>query len=199
MAFSGAALIWPRSWRNDRTVLWLVWFLIAAPLLIRFVIFSPGHEPDWAITLIFGLGLHRIHAFAIGVGIWMWAQRRIPTWHLGLLLAGAVLAQELHMFPYGFATPIDPSQVPSIIGFAVLLLAICAAARGPDWDIPGIRHCRRGISWLAGISYGVYLVHQELGYILAKALLEIGFSGWARLVTVLIASFLAGWLLTVLV
>jgi peptidoglycan/LPS O-acetylase OafA/YrhL len=199
MAFSAAALLWPRSWRTDRKVILLVWLLIAGPLFIRFVIFTPGQEPDWAITLIFGLGLHRIHAFAIGIAIWYWAQRRLPTWHLGLLLAATVYAQDLHMFPYHVAMPIDPSRTPSIIGWAVMLLIVCAAARGPDWDIPLVQRFSKAISWLAGISYGVYLVHQELGYILAKALLEAGASGWVRLVLVLTASILAGWLLTVLV
>jgi hypothetical protein len=36
------------------------------------------------------------------------------------------------MYPLHHATPIDPERVPSITGFAVMLVAICVAARGPD-------------------------------------------------------------------
>jgi peptidoglycan/LPS O-acetylase OafA/YrhL len=199
MAFTAAALLWPRRWRTDVVVGALIWALILGPLLLRFVIFDPIDTPSWAITVIFGLGLHRVHAFAIGVAIWLWAQGRLRHWHLALLLVATVAAQDLNMYPLHYATPIDPDRVPSIVGFAVMLLAICVAAKGPDWDLPWLRRSTPVISWLAGISYGVYLVHQELGYILARALLAVGATGWVRLPIVLAAAVLAGWLLTVLV
>jgi peptidoglycan/LPS O-acetylase OafA/YrhL len=199
MAFTAAAGLWPRHWRNDTLVILLIWGLIAGPLVLRFVIFDPQDTPSWAITFLFGLGLHRVHAFAIGVAVWLWAQGRLRTWHLGLLLVATVAAQDLHMFPFHHATAIDPDRIPSMVGFAVMLLAICAAAKGPDWDLPVLRRLTPAITWLAGISYGVYLVHQELGYMLARALLTIGASGWERLVLVLAAAVLGGWLLTRLV
>jgi len=114
-------------------------------------------------------------------------------------LSATVIAQDLHMYPLHHATPIDPDRLPSIVGFAVMLLAICAAAKGPDWNLPGLRRLAPAISWLAGISYGVYLVHQELGYMLARALLAAGATGWERLLLVLAAVVLGGWLLTMLV
>jgi peptidoglycan/LPS O-acetylase OafA/YrhL len=103
------------------------------------------------------------------------------------------------MYPLHYALPVDAARVPSIVGFAVMLVALCAAAKGPDWDLPWLRRLTPVISWLAGISYGVYLVHQELGYILARVLLDAGATGWERLPIVLAAAVLAGWLLTVLV
>jgi peptidoglycan/LPS O-acetylase OafA/YrhL len=199
MAFTAAAVLWPRRWRTDALVIVLIWALIVGPLLLRFVIFHPADTPAWGVTLIFGLGLHRVHVFAVGVAIWLSAQGRLRSLHLGSVLAATVIAQDLHMYPLHHATPIDPDRLPSIVGFAVMLLAICAAAKGPDWNLPGLRRLAPAISWLAGISYGVYLVHQELGYMLARALLAAGATGWERLLLVLAAAVLGGWLLTMLV
>jgi peptidoglycan/LPS O-acetylase OafA/YrhL len=196
MAFTAAALLWPRRWRTDAGVIALIWALLIVPLVLRFVVFQPTDTPEWATTLIFGLGLHRVHAFAIGVAIWLWGQRRLSTWQLGLLVVATVAAQDLHTYPLHHATAIDPERAPSTTGFAVMLLAICVAAGGPDWNLPGLRRLAPAIRWLAGISYGVYLLHQELGYILARALLAAGASGWERLLLVLVAAVLGGWLLT---
>lgn len=89
--------------------------------------------------------------------------------------------------------------VPSAAGFAVMLGLIAAAARGPDWDVRVLRVLRRPVAWLAGISFGVYLVHQQLGFVLARVLAEHGVSGWPRLVLVFAAAVLAGWAMTALV
>ncbi|MGH3466708.1 MAG: acyltransferase family protein, partial [Thermocrispum sp.] len=83
-----------------------------------------------------------------------------------------------------------------------LLALVALAARGTQgvhWDhaVPPV--VRRPIKWLAGISYGVYLMHQQLGFVLARVLAEHGVPGWARLLAVLAAAVAAGWLLTVLV
>ncbi|WP_442785086.1 acyltransferase family protein [Amycolatopsis sp. H20-H5] len=199
MAFTAAALLWPRRWRTDRRVVVLLWALIAVPVVIRFVVFTPETIPPALNNIFFGLGLHRLNAFAFGVAAWFWAQRRLPTWHLGLLLVATVAAQDLQMFPLHHPTPIDPERVPSIVGFAVMLILVCLAARGPDWDVPFVRRLRPVITWIAGISFGLYLVHQELGYILARVLLDRGVPGWLRLVAVLGAAVLGGWLLTKLV
>jgi peptidoglycan/LPS O-acetylase OafA/YrhL len=199
MAFTAAAVLWPRRWRNDVLVRSLVWALIVGPLVVRFVLFDPVSTPVWAIDLIFGFGLHRVHGFAIGVAVWLWAQGRLRTWHMALLVVVTVIAQDLNQYPFHYALPQDAARLPSIVGFAVLLVAICLAAKGPDWDLPGLRRLTPAITWLAGISYGVYLVHQELGYMLARALLALGADGWVRLVAVLAAAIAGGWLLTRLV
>ncbi|MFD8498781.1 acyltransferase family protein [Amycolatopsis sp. NPDC059657] len=197
MAFTAAALLFPRKWRTDKTMVVLIWAMLAVPLAIRFVIFTPTDTPSWAVTMIFGLGLHRVHAFAIGIAIYLWTKNRLKTWHLAAFLTASVVAQDLHMFPLHYATAIDPERLPSVAGFAVMLLAMCAAAKGPDWT--WFRPLARPIKWLAGISFGLYLVHQELGYMLARALRDLGATPWERLVLVLAAAIVAGWLLTVLV
>jgi peptidoglycan/LPS O-acetylase OafA/YrhL len=105
LAFTAAALLWPRKWRTDARVVAGMWALLLGPLVLRFVVFQPIDTPKWATTLIFGLGLHRVHTIAIGVAIWLWGQRRLPTWHLGLLVATTVIAHDLHMYPLHHATP----------------------------------------------------------------------------------------------
>ena len=197
MAFSGAALLWPRAWRTHRKTVALLWALILVPVLIRFVIFDPDTTPKLVVTIFYGLGLHRVHVFAIGVAIWLWSKRRLAHWHLALFVLAAVAAQDLHVFPFHHPLPADPQRWPSTIGFAVMLVLVCVAARGPDWRFPGRHRIAPAVTWLAGISYGLYLVHQELGYILARALLNIGVPGWLRLPVVLAAVVLGGWLITV--
>ncbi|MDX3194301.1 acyltransferase [Streptomyces sp. MN03-5084-2B] len=196
MAFTGAALLWPRPWRTHRLTVALLWTLILVPLALRFLVFAPGTASPVVETFYYGLGLHRLHVFAIGVAIWFWAQRRIGTWHAALFVAAAVAAQDLQVFPFHVALPQDALRWPSTIGFAVLLLLVCLAARGPDWRFPGLARIAPAVTWLAGISYGLYLVHQELGYILARVLLDAGLPGWLRLPVILGAAVLAGWAVT---
>ncbi|MEV5718410.1 acyltransferase [Amycolatopsis mediterranei] len=196
MAFTGAALLWPRSWRTHRLTVGLLWALILVPLTLRFVVFPPGTASPVVETFFYGLGLHRLHVFAVGVAIWLWARRRLGTWHAALFVAAAVAAQDLQVFPFHVALPQDALRWPSTIGFAVLLLLVCLAARGPDWRFPGLARIAPAVTWLAGISYGLYLVHQELGYILARALLDAGLPGWLRLPVILGAAVLAGWAVT---
>ena len=84
----------------------------------------------------------------------------------------------------------------ALSSLAVMMLLVCVAARGPDWRFPGLPRIAPAVTWLAGISYGLYLVHQELGYILARALLDLGVPGRLRLPAVLAAAVLAGWAIT---
>jgi peptidoglycan/LPS O-acetylase OafA/YrhL len=81
-----------------------------------------------------------------------------------------------------------------------MLLLICVAARGQDWPLLAVPPLRATLSWLAGISFGIYLVHQQLGYVFARVLVDLGVdSGWVRLLAVIAAAVLAGWALTALV
>ncbi|MGW4526162.1 acyltransferase family protein [Amycolatopsis sp. NPDC004378] len=196
LAFTGAALLWPRSWRTHRLTVALLWALILVPLALRFLVFPPGAASQLTETVFYGLGLHRLHVFAIGVAIWLWSKGRLAHWHIALFAAAAVAAQDLQVFPFHTALPQDAERWPSTIGFAVLLLLVCLAARGPDWRFPGLARVAPAVTWIAGISYGLYLVHQELGYVLARALLDLGLPGWFRLPLVLAAVVLGGWAVT---
>ncbi|HJQ48084.1 MAG TPA: acyltransferase [Amycolatopsis sp.] len=196
MVFAAAALLWSATpwFRNRGSAKALAWGLIVVPLVLRFFVIGAHNQASWAFGVVFGLGMHRMHAFAAGIAIWLWSHDRMTGRQLSLLLAAAVIAQDLHLYPDGVALPTDPARMPSDIGFAVLLVVICAAAKGPDWTF--LRPVAPAIKWFAGISFGVYLLHQELGYLLAKALFEAGWNGWVRLPCVLGAAVLAGWLLT---
>ncbi|RKT73464.1 peptidoglycan/LPS O-acetylase OafA/YrhL [Saccharothrix variisporea] len=160
----------------------LLWTLVAAPLVLRVWTVEPG-----AIrTLYDGFGLHRGQLFAAGVGIWLWSKDRLGTKHLAALLLAALTAQAVHS-----------ANVTSTVALGVLLLGVAACAKGPDWDIAPVRFLRRPVKWLAGISYGVYLVHQEIGYVAMAGVARFG--PVAELAVFLGTAVVLGWLLTALV
>ncbi|ASR37122.1 acyltransferase [Prauserella marina] len=184
IAFVCAALLWRSKLRHrvrPHTVLWAVTAISAAsPLLSLFMSSVPT-----ATGTFYG------HLFAAGMAIWLWQHDRLPSLQLVMLLSAAV---GLH------ALRASAPEVASVIGLAVMLVLMCLAAKGPDWDVPVVRLLRRPISWLAGISFGLYLVHQQLGYVLARWLSEAGFGPWwLRLTVIVTAVVVAAWLLTVLV
>ena len=161
----------------------LLWALVVVPVVIK----------DWAIppglvnTLYNGLGAHRGQLFAVGVAIWLWSRGRLGDRHLFALLTASLLAQAWHT-----------GDFTSTIGFGVLLIGVCAAAGGRDWDIAPVRLLARPIRWLAGISYGVYLVHQELGYLVMAKVAPYG-GPWVELGFFTASAVVLGWLLTKLV
>lgn len=165
---------------RGRAVKPLLWTLVVAPLVTRVWTVEPG-----AIrTLYDGLGVHRGQLFAIGVGIWLWSRARLGDRHLFALLTASLLAQAVHS-----------ADLASTIGLGVLLIGVCAAAGGPDWDVAPLRVLARPIRWLAGISYGVYLVHQEIGYLVMAKVAPHG-GPWAELAAFTGTAVVLGWLLT---
>ncbi|WP_197321488.1 acyltransferase [Saccharomonospora sp. NB11] len=184
ITFAVAALIWRYKLHHRISAVVMLWAAmvvsVVSPVLGLLVETAPA-----------ATGMFRAYLFAAGVAIWLWQQRRLPTTQLVLLLGTAVVIQ---IFRSGTPVPLV------VLGFVVMLVGMCAAARGPDWDVPGLRLLRRPVTWLAGISYSLYLVHQQLGYVLARALSEAGVSPWwLRLSIVVGAAVVAAWLLTVLV
>ncbi|WP_033435281.1 acyltransferase family protein [Saccharothrix syringae] len=157
----------------------LLWTLVAGPLLLR----SWTAEPGLVRTLYDGLGVHRAQLFAIGIAIWLWSRSRLGDRHLFALLTSSLLAQAVHS-----------ADLASTTALGVLLVGVCAAAGGPDWDVAPVRALRRPIRWLAGISYGVYLVHQEIGYVVMASVSTFG--PLAELAAFTGTAVLLGWLLT---
>jgi peptidoglycan/LPS O-acetylase OafA/YrhL len=133
--------------------------------------------------------MYRWQLFGIGLAIWLRARRRISWWHLAALAGVGLVAEDIH-------TP----DLPSVLVLAAAVGLMVVAATGPDWTWLRWGPARRTITWLAGISYGVYLLNQQIGYFAAWLLdVRLGMHGWLRLGLVLALAVLLGWLITVLV
>ncbi|ALG15438.1 acyltransferase family protein [Kibdelosporangium phytohabitans] len=186
VAFAIAAFLFPRKWLNTRNAPVWLWSLVIVPVVLRFTV-RGDDAPQWVKSVFDGLALHRVHLFGVGIAVWLWSTGRLRGWHLGVYIAAALVAQDAHAYF---------SDTPSTIAFGVVLLLVCAAAGGPDWDILLVRRLAPAITWLAGISFGVYLVHQELGFILARALLDVGAPPFERFAASFAMAVVLGWLLT---
>lgn len=168
---------------RGRAVKGLLWALVAVPLAVK----EWAAAPHLVHILYNGLGAHRAQLFAIGIALWLWSKGRLGGRHLAALVAAALVAQAVHS-----------ADLKSTLAFGVLLIGVSAAAGGPDWDVAPVRLLARPIRWLAGISYGVYLVHQELGYlVMAKVAPHAG--PLVELAFFIGSAVVLGWLLTTFV
>ncbi|MGX7828760.1 acyltransferase family protein [Actinokineospora sp. 24-640] len=184
LAFLCAALLWPREWlRGPVAMATLLWALVVVPLLLRFLVIH-ADSPQWMRSTFDGLTLHRAALFGVGVAVWLWTRERMSGQHLAAYGAAVLIALELHT---------QFVDTASTIAFGFALIALAMAAGGPDWKVGPLA---RPITWLAGISFGVYLVHQELGYVLARLLVDAGVGPVGRFVLCLAMAVLLGWALT---
>lgn len=188
VAFACAAFFARNKLLTGRRVPVLLWSLVVMPIFLRFFVRDPG--PQWVKSIFDGLALNRVALFGVGIAIWMWHKHRMRFWHMAGYLIAALVALDWHTYW---------SDTPSTIAIGIGLVFVVFAAGGPDWNIPIVRRMTPAITWLAGISYGVYLIHQVLGYILARSLLDLGARPWERLLASLIAAVVLGWLMTKLV
>jgi peptidoglycan/LPS O-acetylase OafA/YrhL len=180
MAFAAAALLWPRGIGSRITT--LLWIMILGPVALQWH-GRIDHSPIWVIQLWNGLGLHRLQLFAIGIAIWLWSQRRIGVVHLAALLVATVFAQHAHT-----------ADLPSSLGIGALLMLVALAARGPDWTV--FEKVKRPIQFLARISFGLYLLNQMLGYLIAYRLMELGANRAVQIAGAVIGVTVLAWLLT---
>ncbi|MPY83340.1 MAG: acyltransferase family protein [Actinophytocola sp.] len=187
-AFVAAAILWRHRLRGAR-LRTLARVLVFVPVALLPLSRLPASLAFEIGTFESGTGIGHTYLFGLGIAIWLWSRQEIG--HVELAGLGAV-GVALHASK-------APEPVAAAVGFAVMLGLIAAAARGPEWDNPVLRALRRPIVWLAGISYGVYLVHQQLGFVLARVLSDAAVPGWPRLIIVTGAAVLAGWALTVFV
>lgn len=187
LAFCAAALIWQLRGGGDTRKLAVG--LVLAPLVVLPLMLLPEQATDVLGVVYTGSGIGKAYLFGVGIALWLWGQRRLSG-ALMVLLAAAAVVQ------HGYSVD---RELEAATGFALMLGLIALAARGPDWDHAVLRVLRRPIGWLAGISFGVYLVHQQLGFMLARVLADHGVPGWGRFVVVFAAAVGAGWLLTVVV
>ena len=182
MAFTAAAFLWPRGAAAGHRITVLLWVMILAPVILQWNE-RIANSPLWVIQIWNGLGIHRLQLFAIGIAIWLCSKHRIGLPHLGALLVATVFAQHAHT-----------DDLPSALGMGVLLVVVAGAARGPDWTI--FEPVRRPIEFLAKISFGIYLLNQELGYLVAWHLMELGVGRAGQIAGAVAAAILLAWLLT---
>ena len=170
-------------WRHPVALPTLAWAGVVAPVLLAEC--ATGH----LATLSNGFVMWRWQLFAIGLAMWLASRRRISVTHLAALTAAGVLAEAI-------ITP----DADSAIVLALACLLVAAATLGPDWTFLRVGPLPRIVGWLAGISYGVYLMNQQIGYFFAWLAQDgFGVTGWGRIVGVVLLAVLLGWLLTRLV
>jgi peptidoglycan/LPS O-acetylase OafA/YrhL len=179
--FLAAAALFASPLGGGRALRAVLWALPTVPLALRPVIDDLG----WLHVVYMGLALHRAHLFAVGIALWLWSRDRLAGWQVGVLTVLGLYAQYVHT-----------SDLGSTVGLAVLFAAMAAAAGGPDWDGVLPRRVADVVRWLAGISYGVYLLNQEIGYLLMYRVHQAGGAALAQVPVAVGAAVLFGWLLT---
>ncbi len=182
IAACAAAWVGRSFWRRPTPLPVVAWLVVALPLLVLWLS-NPG---DPARTVFDGLVMYRWQVFGIGLAVWLWARGRMSLPHLGLLVAAGLGAEYVQ-------TP----DLASVLVLGLAVIGVAAAAGGPDWTWLQIGPLPRVIRWLAGLSFGIYLVNQQIGYFLAWALeARFDLDGWPRLALVVVTAVVLGWGLT---
>ncbi|WP_267898842.1 acyltransferase family protein [Saccharopolyspora rhizosphaerae] len=193
MGFTVAALLYKSPWGHGRGILVVMWTAVLLPLAqwpIRINDPVEGYR-----TVVDGIGMHRWHLFVAGVVIWLWSVKRLSTPHFVVLLGLCMAAQEVHNYtrtPEGLL-----ADTGSSVAVAIGMCVIALVARAPDLSVPPL--ARRAISWFAGISYGVFLMHQAIGYIVVRKLQDVGADTLTQTLAMLVTGTVLGWMLTRLV
>lgn len=195
MAFTAAALLWRSGWGRGRRLHTLLWVAVLLPLILWPV--RAAGPPEAYRMIVDGLGFHRLHLFVAGVAIWLWASGRLTPRHFVALLTTCLFGHVMHtavVGPYGWS-----EDWKAVVGVSGGIALICLAARVPDWDrwIPASLH--PVVQWVAGISYGLYLVHQTIGFVVMRQLQDLGAGPVEQSAAMLAAGLLLGWLLTRLI
>lgn len=189
MAFTAAAVLGATRWGSGHRLRIVLWAAVLVPLAqwpLRI-----AEPPEIYRMIVDGLGFHRLHLFVAGVAVWLWARERIGRAHVVALLAACGVAQFAHtivLTPEGW--DVDRTSVLAICGGVVLVALV---ARVP--------HCNRLVpapvavvgQWLAGISYGMYLMHQTVGYVVMRRLQDLGAGPGLQSTAMLVTAILAGW------
>lgn len=192
MAFTAAALLWWSRWGRGKRLRALLWTAVLLPLA-QWPLRVAG-PPELYRMVVDGFGFHRVHLFVAGVAIWLWANNRLGSWHCFLFLTVCMAAHVVHNITFDAGGwHYDWAAVTGICGGIVL---ICLASRRPDWNRWVPTRLRRLLQWMAGISYGVYLIHQTVGYTVMRHMHDLGANPLLQSVGAMVTALVLGWLLT---
>ena len=194
MAFCLAAVMWRGPLGRGLGLRVVMWAALIVPALQWHHLATRAPGSSYAM-LADGSGIFRWHLFVAGVAVWMVSTGRLRWGHFVAIEVAAIAEHALQ------TSVLDPTAGWSTDWIAVGLialgvLAMTAAALGPDWDrwVPPVG--RRLVTWLAGISYGVFLTHQTVGYVVMRRLQQLGVGPTLQTGAMILTGVLAGWLLT---
>lgn len=186
LAFVLAAVIF--RWRPTVTqTRMLARGLVALSVLTSPLKIVPSVMDSPVSNVLNGLGVWNAYLFGLGVATWLWSRGHVSTTELTLLCVVGTLTH------FGSAN----WELPAGLAFGAMLVLMAVAARGKDWQF--LQPMRRPLAWLAALTYCIYLVHQQLGYVLARALSDADLPGWPRLIGVVAGVGFVAYLLHVLV
>jgi peptidoglycan/LPS O-acetylase OafA/YrhL len=195
MAFSLAPVLRRSRLGRGRGLRVLLWVAVLVPLAQWPLAQAAGPLYD---TVADGFGLYRWHLFVAGVTVWMVATGRLGRCHGAALLATCLAAHAVQtgtLVPGGLVT--DPWAVLAV---GLGLLAMVAAAAGPDLAARLPPTVVRAVSGLGRCSYGVFLVHQTLGDVLMLRLQQdLGAGPTVQTLAMIVNGVVVGALLTRLV
>lgn len=185
LAAVAAAQLGRDVWRRRWTLPAVAWGVVVVPVVV--VLTAPA--PSLVRTAFDGLVMYRWQVFGLGLAVWLWSRGRLGAVHLVALVAAGLAAEYVH-------TP----DVPSVLVLGLAVAGIATAAAGRDWSWLRVGRLPRLVTWLAGLSYGIYLVNQQIGYFVAWGLeARFGVHGWPRFLVVVAVAVVLGWALTVAV
>ncbi|OLT39537.1 acyltransferase [Saccharomonospora sp. CUA-673] len=187
--FTAIALLAWKGKVRGRTASLVMWAVLLVPLTLRYLFMGPGMvPPEWVSMVMDGTGLNRAHLLVAGVAIYRWSKHKMTFTELLLMQIAVLAAHTAH-----------PPPGDSVVAFAVALVLISVAAYQPVWDARFLTNFARPIRWLAGISYGVYLMHYMIGSIVARHVADLGVPWFGWIPVYLATAVFAGWALTRLV
>ncbi|MEY7974056.1 acyltransferase family protein [Saccharomonospora xinjiangensis] len=184
--FTAIALLASSKRVRGRVASAVMWLVLLVPLAVRYLFMGPGDVvPMWLSIAMDGTGLNRAHLLLAGVAIYRWSKKRMSFTELYLMLLAVLLAHDLH-----------PPDNDAVLPYALAMVLICVAAYEPAWNGRVFTALERPIRWLAGISYGVYLMHFVMGTIVARHLADLGVPWWGWVPAWFATAIVLGWALT---
>lgn len=193
MAFTVAVMLWRSRWGHGKALRAVLWTAVLTPIVLW--PYRIAEPPEAYRMLADGFGFHRLHLFVAGVAIWMWSAKKLGNVGFAALITTCLGAHALHNYVVledGRLSGAWGSTIAVWIGIAVVIVV----ASGADVDRFVPSSWARPIQWLAGISYGTFLVHQTAGYIFMRHLQDAGIGPSLQTVSMVAFSVVLGWALT---